>query len=146
MTIGELSPDDFQIVNTLKGKLIQLESIKDISIVLFFKSDCEISNQIKKMLTLIDETDIECNIYYFDSDKYKGYIKSTFYTKTPIYELPYLVIFANKRPYMSYSGNFNIIDITKLITYVQLLQTVTASIKMVENSVVPVYYIKDNES
>lgn len=140
----ELTPGDFHVVDTPKGKLIQ-SHLKDIMLVLFYKEDCETSSKIKSILQLISATDIECTFGYFNADIYPDYIKNSLKTKTPVNEIPYLVIFANGRPYMSYSGNFNAIDITKLITYVQLLQTITASIKFCENSIVPVYHIKNTE-
>jgi hypothetical protein len=138
--VFELNPDDFKIIDTPRGKVIETV-IKGLSMILFYNPiSCKHSLEFLPIIKNL-AGDIGCTFGIFDIDKYKDYTSLSLHTKTPITYTPYIVLFINGKPYMSYNGPPDSIEIKKLIMYAQLMQTVTASMCFSENSVIPIYKI-----
>lgn len=143
----ELTPKDFNIIKTIKGDLVEYLH-KELTVVLFYKNEegIEYSTEFKRVFTDIeDNIDLECKFAYINVDKYPEQLEMASKTKTPIHYVPYVVIYAQGRPYMSYSGKIESVEIVRLITYVQLMQTVTASIQFDPKSIVPMYIVSDSK-
>lgn len=139
----ELTPLNFKVVPTMKG-IVLGNDIKGISLVVFYKLNCEKSNTFLQLFdTAMDDNDY-CTFAKINADMYLEYIAESTKTKTPINvdNGPYIVIYVDGRPYMSYDGPADNIEIKKLLMYVHLMQTVTASLVFNENSVIPVYQIE----
>ena len=138
--VFELTSDDFEILDTPRGKVIKTV-LKGVSLILFYNSvSCEFSQQFLPVINSL-VGDIGCTFGTFDIDKHKEYVALSLQTKTPITYTPYLVIFVGGKPYMSYHGPPDPIEIKKLIMYVQLMQTITASMCFNENSIIPIYKV-----
>lgn len=129
-------PSDFKVVPTLKGNIIET-NITGVSLVLFYSPDCTHSTSYLQLVNTMN--DDYCTFAKFDISKYAEYAVQSLNTKTPLTYTPYIVIYVNGKPYMSYNGPPDIAEIKKLIMYVQLMQTVTASLSFDKNSVIPIY-------
>ena len=142
----ELTPRDFNIIKTPKGDLVEYLD-KDLTVILFYKNEENVnySNEFKKVFAEIEETDFECKFAIINVDEYPEQLELAAKTKTPINYVPYVVVYAQGRPYMSYSGKIDSVELVKLVTYVQLMQTVTASIQFDSKSIVPMYVTKSKE-
>lgn len=142
----ELTPQNFNIIKTSKGDLVEYLD-KELTVILFYKNDENIkySNEFKRIFSEIEETDFECKFACIDVDEYPEQLEIASKTKTPINYVPYVVVYAQGRPYMSYSGKINSEEIVKLITYVQLMQTVTASIQFDTKSIIPMYVVSNSK-
>lgn len=140
--VFEMTPDDFNVVDTPRGKVIETV-LKGVAMVLFHNPvSCEFSQKFLPVISTL-AGDIGCSFGTFDIDKYKTYVALSLQTKTPITYTPYTVIFVNGKPYMSYHGPPDPVEMKKLIMYVQLMQTITAAMCFNENSVIPIYKVKD---
>lgn len=142
----ELTPADFKIIKTPKGDLVEYLN-KKLFVVLFFKDEenKKYSDEYKRVFAEIEETEFECSFATFNVDKYPEQLELASKTKTPINYVPYVVIYAQGRPYMSYSGKIDSVELVKLVTYVQLMQTVTASIQFDSKTIVPMYVTKSKD-
>lgn len=134
----DLQPSDFKIVPTIKGDIVEI-NMKGIVFVVFYGTDCTHSIPYLQLANTIN--DEYCTFAKFDITKHAEYAVQSLNTKTPLTYTPYIVIYVNGRPYMSYSGPPDIVEIKKLIMYINLMQTVTASLTFDKNSVIPVYKI-----
>lgn len=139
----ELTPTDFNIIKTIKGDLVEFLS-KELTVVLFYKNEenRKYSDEFKRVFAEIEETGFECKFGVINIDEHSEAAEMASQTKTPINYVPYVVIYAQGRPYMSYGGKIDSIELVKLITYVQLMQTVTASLQFDAASIVPMYIVK----
>lgn len=139
----ELTPADFNIIKTIKGDLVEFLS-KELTVVLFYKNEenRKYSDEFKRIFAEIQETGIECKFGVINIDEHSEAAEMASQTKTPINYVPYVVVYAQGRPYMSYGGKIDSIELVKLITYVQLMQTVTASLQFDAASIVPMYIVK----
>ena len=137
--VVELTPDDFKVINTPRGDVIET-ILKGISLVLFYNPDCEYSNAFLPLLDQMNNT-IGCLFGKFNIVKYQTHTALTLKTKTPLTYTPYIVLYVNGKPYMSYNGPPDEVEIKKLIMYIQLMQTITASMCFNENTVIPIYKI-----
>jgi len=132
----DLMPSDFKISPTPKGDVIET-NVKGISLVVFYSPDCTHSTAYLQLVNTMN--DEYCTFAKFDISKYSEYTVQSLNTKTPLTYTPYIVIYVNGRPYMSYNGPPDIAEIKRLIMYVQLMQTVTASLIFDKNSIIPIY-------
>ena len=141
----QFTPDDFTMVKTPKGNLVQLLNI-ELVVVLFYKNEenRQHSNEFIRVFEEIEKTDVECKFGIINVDEYPEQLALAANTKTPIHYVPYVVIYVHGRPYMSYAGKIDSVELVKLITYVQLMETVTASIQFDKKSIVPIYLVKDD--
>ncbi len=139
----ELTPLNFKVVPTMKG-IVLGNDIKGISLIVFYKLNCEKSNTFLQLFdTAMDDNDY-CTFAKVNTDMYPEYIAESAKTKTPINvsDGPYVVIYVDGRPYMSYDGPVDNIEIKKLLMYVHLMQTVTASLNFNNDTIIPVYKIE----
>jgi glutaredoxin len=115
-----------------------------LTVVLFYKNEenRKYSDEFKRVFAEIEETGFECKFGVINIDEHSEAAEMASQTKTPINYVPYVVIYAQGRPYMSYGGKIDSIELVKLITYVQLMQTVTASLQFDAASIVPMYIVK----
>lgn len=134
--MSELTPSDFKIVSTPRGDVIET-TVKGISFVLFYSPDCTHSVSYLHLVNTMNEEN--CTFAKFDISKYAEYTVQSLNTKTPLTYTPYIVIYVNGKPYMSYNGPPDIAEIQRLIIYVQLMQTITASLVFDKNSIIPNY-------
>jgi|CXWK01.1.fsa_nt_gi hypothetical protein len=132
----ELTPSDFKIVPTVKGDVIET-TIKGISLVLFYNQECVHSTPYLQLVNTMN--DEYCTFAKFDIVKYAEHTIQSLKTATPLTYTPYIVIYVNGKPYMAYSGPPDIAEIKRLIIYVQLMQTITASLVFEKNSIIPNY-------
>lgn len=139
----DLTPFDFNILKTPKGDVIEYKSSKDLTVIIFYKNDENkvYSDQYIKIFKEIEQTEMECTFAGINVDEYPNQLELSTNTKTPIHYVPYVVIYVQGRPYMSYSGKIDPVEIIKLITYVQLMQTVTASMQFDPKSIIPIYMV-----
>lgn len=140
----ELLPSNFNILKTFKGDVVEFLS-KDLTVILFYRNEehRKDSDEFKRVFAEIETTGIECKFGIINIDQYPDAAEMASQTKTPITSIPYVVIYAQGRPYMSYQGKIDSVELVKLITYVQLMQTVTASLQFDAKSIVPMYIIKE---
>jgi hypothetical protein len=138
--VFELTPNDFKIINTPRGDVIET-ILKGLSLILFYNPDCEYSKPFIPLLDTMNNT-IGCTFAKYDIVKYAEHTALTLKTKTPLTYTPYVVLYVNGKPYMSYSGPPDEIELKKLILYVQLMQTITAAMCFNENSVIPIYKVQ----
>lgn len=138
--VFELVPDDFKIINTPKGDVIET-ILKGVSLVLFYNPECKHCQPFHSVLDNLNNT-VGCTFAKYDITKYPQHTQLTFKTKTPITYTPYIVLFVNGKPYMSYNGPSDEVELKKLIMYIQLMQTITASICFSEHSIIPVYRVE----
>lgn len=142
----QLTPNDFKIVKTPKGDLVQL--LRDeLLVVLFYKNEENrvYSDEFIKVFEQIEQTEVECKFAVINVDEYPECVDLSSKTFTPIHYVPYVVVYVHGRPYMSYSGKIDAVELVKLITYVQLMETVTAQIQIDKKTVVPIYFVKEDE-
>jgi len=134
-----LTPNDFKVSTTPRGDVIETV-LKGISMILFHNPDCEYSQPFIPIIEkLVD--DVGCTFGMFDIKQYSEHTALSLKTKTPLSYTPYLVLYVNGKPYMSYNGPPDEIEIKKLIMYVQLMQTITASMCFDEKSSIPIYKV-----
>ncbi len=135
----ELTPDDFKILNTPRGDVIET-ILKGVSLILFYNPECKYSQTFMPLLDQMNNT-IGCLFAKFNIVKYSTHTALSLKTKTPLTYTPYIVLYVNGKPYMSYNGPPDEIEMKKLIMYIQLMQTITAAMCFNENSVIPIYKI-----
>lgn len=143
----ELTPKDFNIINTPKGGLVEYLD-KELTVVLFYKNEenKSYSDEFKRIFSEIEETEFECKFATINVDEYPEQLELATKTRTPINYVPYVVVYAQGRPYMSYSGKIDSVELVKLVTYVQLMQTVTASMQFDPKTIIPMYVTKSKDS
>lgn len=142
----DLTPANFNIIKTPKGDLVEYVD-KELTVILFYKNEenSKFSDEFKRVFAEIEETEFECKFGTINVDEYPEQLELASKTKTPINYVPYVVVYAQGRPYMSYSGKIDSVELVKLITYVQLMQTVTASMQFDPKTIVPMYVTKSKD-
>lgn len=110
--VFEMTPDDFNVVDTPRGKVIET-LLKGVAIVLFHNPvSWESSHEFIPDISAL-AGHYGCPFGTFDIDKYKAHdVALSLQTKTP---LPRTVIFVNGKPYMSYHGPPDPVEL-KLLT------------------------------
>jgi thioredoxin-like negative regulator of GroEL len=107
----EMTPDDFNVVDTPRGKVIETV-LKGVAIVFFHNPvSCEFFQELIPDITAL-AGNYGCPFGTFDIDKYKAHdVALTLQTKA----LPRTVIFVNGKPYMSYHGPPDAVELKLLI-------------------------------
>ncbi len=117
-----LTSDDFFIQPGQKG-LILCHKIRDFSLILFYSPHCPVCQKILPSFKKLAGSIRGCHFGLVNVSTSKGCVEKSQQTITPLKYVPYIVLYFNGSPYMSYKGEVTTESIG------QFIMDVTANIR-----------------
>jgi hypothetical protein len=114
MSVAYLVSEDFSIQQSAKGNVL-CHNIPNFSLVLYYSNFCKecepILNVFKKLPNLV----IGCQFGIVNVSTNKKCIELASKTITPIRYVPYIIMYINGKPYMSYNGDRDVNSIKQFV-------------------------------
>ena len=109
-----LSSDDFHIAEGQKGKIL-CNSIKGFSIVLFYSTQCVHCQSLIPIFKHLPNTVAGFQFGMINVSVNKNVVMMAKQTIAPITFVPYIVFFVDGKPFMKYSGPYEMSEIRRFI-------------------------------
>jgi hypothetical protein len=109
-----LSSDDFRVLRGVKG-LILCNSIKGFSLILYYLERCEFSRNVLPIFRKLPSYVPSCRFGIINVDLNRAVVEMSKSTIDPITRVPYIVLYVDGRPYMSYKGPLESEEIHRFI-------------------------------
>lgn len=139
-----LSQEDFFIGKGPKGNIL-CTGIPGISLVLFYSTTCTHCQTIIPIFKRLPGTIGGCQFGILNVSRNIPLINMAQQTISPIKFVPYIMLYINGKPFMSYNGQHQIEEIQRFVIEVasnqQKKQQFTQKVKEVEDSGIPAYTI-----
>lgn len=145
-TIIFLTGDDFT-VQRLNNADYLCSNIKGISVKLFYSTRCGFCQDIIPIFKRLARIMPNCQFCMINIDLHKSVIENSKLTIDPIKYVPYIVLYANQRPIIKYSGPHTIDKISKFVSDVSKTLSVQKffkqeeEVKSKEAPIIPAYTI-----
>lgn len=109
-----LKSNDFFIQKGTKG-LVMCHRIPELSLILFYSPHCQYCQQILPTFKQLPGIINGCRFGVVNVSTAKECIKQSKDTIAPILYVPYIILYFNGKPYMSYKGEMNLDSIRHFI-------------------------------
>lgn len=144
-----LSDDYFKIVSTPKGDILGT-NIRGVSLILFYSTQCQYCDKFIPVFKKLPGTIGGCQFGMINISNNRSVVEKSKNTIMPLSVVPYIVIYMNGKPVMSYDGPATDTDIKNFVmTVVNNLNTKQQFINndkeeeatVVEDNPIPAYTI-----
>ncbi len=98
-----LTDDYFKVVSTPKGDVLGT-TIRGISLVLFFSNQCQYCHQFIPIFKKLPGTVGGCQFGMINISTNRSVVEKSKNTISPLSYVPYIVLYVNGQPVMSYDG------------------------------------------
>jgi thiol-disulfide isomerase/thioredoxin len=109
-----LSGDDFTIAKGTKGNIL-CNSIPGFSLILFYSTQCPHCQNLIPIFKKLPGSIGGCQFGMMNVGNNKECIKRSKQTIAPITYVPYIVLYINGKPFMSYQGPHDINEIKRFV-------------------------------
>jgi thiol-disulfide isomerase/thioredoxin len=114
-SVVRLRQDDFYIDEGTKGKVL-CNGIKGISLVMFWSPGCNICTGLEPKFKRLPQIIAGCKFCLLNINENPNVISMARQTIAPIEFVPYIVLYANGRPFLQYDDTATL---EKLVSFVQ---------------------------
>ena len=112
-----LTNEDFSVEQINSSKLL-FSNIKGISVIMFYSTKCGHCQSLIPIFKTLPKMIPNCQFGMVNIDLYKQVIAMSRETIDPIKFVPYIVLYANRRPIIKYSGPHNLNEIARFVAEV----------------------------
>ena len=109
-----LTADDFNVQSGQKGSIL-CQNIKGYSIVLFYSTQCVHCHSLIPIFKQLPGTISNCQFAMINVSQQKTVVQQSRNTITQITYVPYIMFYVNGKPFMKYSGPYDINEIKRFI-------------------------------
>ena len=109
-----LSSQDFQVVDDVKGRLL-CNKIRGLSLILFYSTNCKFCDKLVPIFKSLPGTINGCQFGIINVSVNKPVIVLSNQTITKIEYVPYIMLYVNGKPFMTYD---DIPDASKLRAFI----------------------------
>jgi thiol-disulfide isomerase/thioredoxin len=141
-----LQTDDFEIKNGSEGPIL-CNKIPGYSLIMFYSTKCSICQEILPMYKRLPGTVFGCQFGIVNVSLNRDLVEMSRKTKSRLEYVPYIVMYIEGKPFMSYKGRNTEKDIIKFVQDVHASVNnrqkgfVTEKGKTEVNTVIPAYTI-----
>ncbi len=115
MSLLFLETDDFEVKQSPNGGTVLCNKLPNYSLILFYSTKCEICKTLLPIYKKLPRMVVGCQFGIVNVSNCKDLVQMSKTTKTVLEYVPYIVIYINGRPFMSYEGRHNENDIAKFV-------------------------------
>ncbi len=109
-----LSPEDFYVTPGTKGQIL-CNTISGFSLVLFYSTQCEWCKKLIPIFKTLPGSIGGCQFAIINVSVNKQIVLKSKETITPIKYVPYIILYIDGKPFMSYQGPHDANEIRKFI-------------------------------
>lgn len=109
-----LTDDYFKVMSTPKGDVLG-NTIRGISLVLFFSTQCQYCHQFIPIFKKLPGTVGGCQFGMINISTNRSVVEKSKNTNSPLSYVPYIVLYVNGMPVMSYDGPADVNSIKKFV-------------------------------
>jgi hypothetical protein len=110
-----LESDDFIVSKGVKGDNILTTQIKGHSLILFYSMQCTYCQSLISIFKTLPKVLGGCQYGMINISKNKECIAKSQQTNTPITCVPYIMFYYNGKPYIRYTGEYDIENIKNFV-------------------------------
>lgn len=138
-----LNDEYFKVISTSKGSVLGT-TIRGISLVLFFSTQCRFCHQYIPVFKKLPGTVGGCQFGMINISTNRSVVEKSKNTISPLEYVPYIVLYINGQPVMSYDGPPNEDSIRKFV--LEIVQSMQTKQQFVPNKLEDLTETNNNES
>jgi hypothetical protein len=109
-----LSNNDFKVTNGVNGPIL-CTNIKGLSLILYYSNQCKYCGTVISIFKKLPGSLMGCQFGIVNVSMSKEVVKASAKTNTPLEYVPFILLYVDGRPFMSYDGKHDITDIINFI-------------------------------
>lgn len=137
-----LTEEDFHVVQGQKGPIL-CNNVNGISICLFYSNNCVHCHKLVPIFKSLVGTITNCQFSMVNVGQQKRVVQMSQNTITPIRFVPYIILYVKSKPYMRYSGSYDLSEIRRFIVEItknlMTKQKFAGEQKTTEHDTIPEY-------